>query len=137
MVRFHQHAALLCLDDKHRCKVGEPGLPVAAVERGKSVVVTTSGKRFSVADHDFTKFSIKEWEALDSGDSHFFRPYIKGDNGKLQEHPCDYEVQLEQSLIWVYQQKWQKEAMARYGNHISLIDATYRTMKYELPLFFI
>ena len=58
VVRFHQHAALLCLDDKHRCKVGEPGLPVAAVERGKSVVVTTSGKRFSVADHDFTKFSI-------------------------------------------------------------------------------
>jgi len=27
--------------------------------------------------------------------------------------------------------------MARYGNHISLIDATYRTMKFELPLFFV
>ena len=27
--------------------------------------------------------------------------------------------------------------MTRYGNHISLIDATYRTMKYELSLFFV
>ena len=88
-------------------------------------------------DQENLTLKIKEWEAFNSGDSHFFRPYIKGDNGKLQEHPCDYEVQLEQSLIWVYQQKWQKEAMTRYGNHISLIDATYRTMKYELPLFFI
>ena len=26
---------LVCLDDKNRVKVGEPGLPVASVERGK------------------------------------------------------------------------------------------------------
>jgi hypothetical protein len=25
---------LIFMDDKHRCKVGEPGYPVAAVERG-------------------------------------------------------------------------------------------------------
>lgn len=43
------------LDDKHRCKVGEPGIPVAAVERGKQVLVTMTGKKFKVADHDFTK----------------------------------------------------------------------------------
>lgn len=46
------------MDDKHRCKVGEPGLPVAAVERGKQVVVSTSGNKFAVADHDLTKFAI-------------------------------------------------------------------------------
>ena len=46
------------MDDKHRCKVGEPGLPVAVVERGKQVVVITSGKKFAVADHDFTKLAI-------------------------------------------------------------------------------
>lgn len=33
--------------------MGEPGVPVAAVERGKKVVVSTSGKQFAVADHDF------------------------------------------------------------------------------------
>ena len=46
------------MDDKHRCKVGEPGIPVAAVERGKKVIVSTSGKKFAVSDHDFTKFGI-------------------------------------------------------------------------------
>lgn len=46
------------MDDKHHCKVGEPGLPVAAVERGKQVIVSTSGKQFKVANHDFTKCSI-------------------------------------------------------------------------------
>ena len=32
---------------------------------------------------------------------------------------------------------WQKELIARYGNFISLIDATYKTTWYELALFFI
>lgn len=39
-------------------------LPVGAVERGKPVIVNTYGKRFSVADHDFTEsidsFLLKE-----------------------------------------------------------------------------
>ena len=46
-------------------------------------------------------------------------------------------VKLTQTLLWVHQQQWQRELLTRYGNHISLIDATYRTMKYELPLFFV
>ena len=57
-IMFRDCCSLLFMDDKHRCKVGEPGLPVAAVERGKQVVVSTSGQKFAVADHDFTKFAI-------------------------------------------------------------------------------
>ena len=37
--------------------VGEPGYPVAAVERGRRVTVKM-GTRFEVADHDFTNFSL-------------------------------------------------------------------------------
>ena len=40
--------------------------------------------QLSKFDQENLTLKIKEWEALDSGDSHFFRPYIKGDNGKLQ-----------------------------------------------------
>ena len=57
-IKFKSYSQLIFMDDKHRCKVGEPGIPVAAVDRGKKVVVSTSGKRFAVADHDFTKFGI-------------------------------------------------------------------------------
>ena len=38
-------------------KVGEPGFPVAAAERGQEVVVSLH-ETFAVGDHDFTRFSI-------------------------------------------------------------------------------
>jgi hypothetical protein len=57
VVKFREITNFIFLDDKHRCKVGEPGFPVAAVERGKKVVVSKN-TTFSVADHDFTKTGI-------------------------------------------------------------------------------
>ena len=54
---FRKITNLIFLDDKHRCKVGEPGFPVAAVERGKKVVVSKD-TTYAVADHNFTKTGI-------------------------------------------------------------------------------
>ncbi len=51
------YCAMISIDDKHRLKVGEPGFPVAAAERGRRVIVR-SGPTFEVGDHDFTKFPI-------------------------------------------------------------------------------
>ncbi|GES85898.1 hypothetical protein GLOIN_2v1880501 [Rhizophagus clarus] len=45
------------LHDKHHYKVGEPGFPIVAVERGKKVIVSKD-ITFAVADHDFTKMGI-------------------------------------------------------------------------------
>ena len=57
---------------------------------------------------------------------------LKDDQDKIGEslHPA-------QSLLWVHQEKWQIELLSRYSNKMSLIDATYKTTKYDLPLFFI
>ena len=55
--QVREHARFLCIDDKHRAKVGEPGFPVAAAERGRKVIVA-SDTSFEVGDHDFTKFSL-------------------------------------------------------------------------------
>ena len=41
------------------------------------------------------------------------------------------------SLLFVYQTKWQKHMLARYGNEMAFLDATYRTTRYALPLFFL
>ena len=62
-VKFREIATLVCLDDKHTIKVGEPGYPMAAVDRGKSVLV---GKdvSFSVANHDFSCCKIIPSAAL-------------------------------------------------------------------------
>uniref|UniRef100_U9THL9 Uncharacterized protein n=2 Tax=Rhizophagus irregularis TaxID=588596 RepID=U9THL9_RHIID len=56
-VKFREITNMIFLDDKHRCKVGESGFPVAAIERGKKVVVSKD-TTFTVADHDFTKTGI-------------------------------------------------------------------------------
>ena len=50
-------STFLCLDDKHKVKVGEPQYPVAAAERGRRIIVS-SHERMVVGDHDFTKFSV-------------------------------------------------------------------------------
>ena len=54
---FRDHSLLVFVDDKHHLKIGEPGLPVAAVDQGRRVVVGLNSM-FQVADHDFTRFSL-------------------------------------------------------------------------------
>ena len=56
-VKYQQLTNFICIDDKHRLKVGEPGFPVAAAERGREVVVSLH-ETFAVGDHDFTRFSV-------------------------------------------------------------------------------
>lgn len=57
-VRFKDHTGVFfSLDDKHCVKVGEPGLPVAVVERGRRVLVGHDSA-FQVGNHDFTRISV-------------------------------------------------------------------------------
>ena len=56
-IEVRDYAVFVCLDDKHKIKVGEPHSPVAAAERGRQVIVPTQA-RLQACDHDFTKFGI-------------------------------------------------------------------------------
>ena len=56
-LKYQSHEDFIGMDDKHVCKVGELGYPVAAVERGKAVIVSKDQSR-QVGDHDFCKVSI-------------------------------------------------------------------------------
>ena len=40
-------------------------------------------------------------------------------------------------MMFVYQSKEMKNMYKRYGNHMILLDATFKTQKYALPLFFV
>ena len=53
-IAFHD---LVCLDDRHNIKVGEPGFPMAAIDCGKQVFVGINTS-FQVGDHDFTKAKL-------------------------------------------------------------------------------
>lgn len=56
-LELREYCAFVCLDDKHKLKVGEPNCPVAAAERGRRVPVRAN-QFLTVADHDFTKFGL-------------------------------------------------------------------------------
>ena len=42
-----------------------------------------------------------------------------------------------ENFLLVYQTKCQQDLMRRYGNEICLLDATYKTTRYSLPMFFV
>ena len=79
-VKYKEYSNLFFLDDKYHCKVGEPNHPVAAIDRGKSVIVA-NGMTFAVADHDFTKCGfipsiIMQAEIPNSIDESFYRSSV-------------------------------------------------------------
>ena len=95
--------------------------------------------------HNLAK-KISEWEKSYPESRHYFRPYISVPETKA-EHPHDddsdddaqtsQEREFEQTLMWVHQTNWQREMLSKYGNTMTLIDATYKTTLYDLALFFI
>ena len=89
--------------------------------------------QLSVVDQENAQKLIERQQKL-SADSHmYFRPYrcAKGDKDSQTYH------QFEQTLLWVHQEQWQQQLMLTYGNTMCLMDATYKTTRYDLPLFFI
>ena len=80
-------------------------------------------------DQENLRLKINEWKKEAPNCNYFFRPH-KGTN------EADEEKRIE-NLLYVHQEKWQAELLMRYGNSIVLMDATYKTTKYEIPLFFI
>jgi hypothetical protein len=56
-IKLRDLSHFICIDDKHRIKVGEPGFPISAIERGREVIVSLHDT-FVTGDHDFTKFSL-------------------------------------------------------------------------------
>ena len=90
--------------------------------------------QLSVIDQENAAKIVEKQQKL-SPDSHFhFRPYQKKDAIRPKDlDPSDFES----TLLWVHQEAWQQEMMLMYGNTMSLMDATYKTTRYDLPLFFI
>ena len=67
----------------------------------------------------------------------YYRPYKEI---KQEDNECtsdDHPMLFSQTLLYVHQEEWQQHLLRRYGNTIVLIDATYKTTKYELPMFFV
>ena len=63
-MKFKDVTTFICQDEKHTVKVGELGCPLAAVERGKRIIVGLN-QSMEVGDYDFAKFSLTPSVNLD------------------------------------------------------------------------
>lgn len=90
---------------------------------------------FSKIDQENLEKKVEHWHKEHPQDSIYFRPCALSKNP-----PCDedcVEADVADDLLFAHQTAWQKRLMVLYGNEITLLDATYKTMRYELPLFFL
>ena len=101
-------------------------------------------KLLSKVDQENLQRKIENWHQEYPQDSFYFRPCalspspssaVEGDKNKTDESWVQADVT--QNLLFAHQTTWQKQLMIRYGNEITLLDATYKTMRYDLPLFFL
>ena len=83
----------------------------------------------STFDQENMRKKVEEWEKSKLKSSFYFRPYGK----KAAEN----ESGEEQNFLNVHQEEWQKEFLTTFGNTITLTNATYKTTKYSIPLFFL
>ena len=84
-------------------------------------------RKFAKADQDNIKKIINHWnKTAKDGDDFYFRPYTSGNDSFSGKH----------AVLFVHQLSWQKHLL-RYGQDMCFLDATYRTCKYALSLFFV
>ena len=100
----------------------------------------------SKLDQENLRLKIAEWKAQSPTGSYHFRPYSRKSTSTSSLEPAvgdilsdsePAEEEYEETLLYVHQEKWQKDLLSQYGNTLTLIDATYKTTKYTIPLFFV
>ena len=96
--------------------------------------------QLSKFDQENLTLKIQQWKQLTPDSLFFFCPFKRKPVEQVMDdvNATAAEVnEFDQCLLFIHQEKWQKELLLKYGNVICLMDATYKTTKYELPLFFI
>ena len=78
-------------------------------------------------DQENLHLKVKEWQKDNPTSSFYYRPFGSKEN----------ETVANQTLLYIHQEEWQKDLLKIYGNTITLMDATYKTTKYSVPLFFL
>ena len=89
-------------------------------------------------DQENLRLKIEEWKN-NPHSSFFFRPFRSSSQNEQDADDIKTcgEQTSEETLLYVQQENWQKELLTCYGNTVTLMDATYKTTKYSIPLFFV
>ena len=107
-------------------------------------------ERYSKIDQEDLQKKVEIWKGGSPDENFEFHPYAtyseeekrpeNGDEGFDTESEQEDEEMVKTSgkgLLFVHQTRDQRRLLERYGNELSMLDATYKTTRYSLPLFFL
>ena len=102
-------------------------------------------ERFSKIDQEDLLKKVELWKKTSPDDSFAYHPYATYASEEESTRPEEDsdggdEPIIKTStkgLLFVHQSKDQGRLLERYGNEICMLDATYKTTRYSLPLFFV
>ncbi|RMX36463.1 hypothetical protein pdam_00010007 [Pocillopora damicornis] len=109
-------------------------------------------ERFSKIDQEDLQEKVKLWREISPEDYFEFQPYVTyneegeerngddDDSSRSDGEEDDEDIILKtptKGFLFAHQMKDQRRLLERYGNEISMLDATYKTTKYSLPIFFV
>ena len=92
--------------------------------------------QLSHLDQENLRLKVEQWRKEDPKRLFLFRPLTECEPN-LEKNSPNTSKAPPPSLLFIHQEPWQQQLLSKYGNTISLLDATYKTTKYELPLFFL
>ena len=92
----------------------------------------------SHVDQENLQTKIAEWKIASPNDSFHFRPYVDDVNSSSCVDTDDIIMYSSGSrcLLVIYQSEAQKRLLQKCGD-LCLLDATYKTCRYAVPLFFL
>ena len=84
-----------------------------------------SASKYCADDQESLKRKIDQWSHDSPTSKFYFRTRDEDKDGN------------ETKFLFVHQEEWQQRLLLRYGSDLVLMDATYKTTKYAIPLFFV
>ncbi|XP_065682897.1 uncharacterized protein LOC136071707 isoform X1 [Hydra vulgaris] len=104
-------------------------------------------KRYSNIDQECLIKKVEQWKVENPHRKFYLRPKgisenyaVKVECSAVESTEDEDEIVVEalsNSFLFVYQTEEMQRLLKIYGNEITLLDATYKTTKYSLPLFFL
>ena len=96
---------------------------VPMMKRGRKNILVAGEERSWITRPRVSSTGDKCWQEERPTDCWYYRPLASAD---------DEEGSEEQSFLLIYQSLWQKYLLDRYGSELVLLDAAYRTARYNV-----
>lgn len=128
-----------CLMDEGVTKVAEMKRHIKSFSKKDLGNTSTQNRRFYPLDKDIRNVmdSYKNQTRFSKDDKENLELLLEEYKSVNDKDSFYLDISETEDFLFVGQTEWQKRLLNMYGQEICLLDATYKTTKYDLPAFFV